>query len=334
MDYQEYLSELQKGFPADNSSKEGVNGNASLTIKVDIDAIIYCDDVLLGQFKANVVQKFPIEVGLHLITIESKNVEGVSESRKIDIKEAGNNYIFIVDDLCVKTGEAQNNLERRRIETEKRIAEIEKRLLSQITEKEKEISELKAVLKKKNEEEALLLQRRKTEREQSDKLSRQLEDKEKEVAQLKDVVSELKKELKRIQKPQEDIVCELNAKHEQALRELENMLDSKHNIIIEELNDTYKSELSERDREIASKSAELEMLTNKLKEANSLIIQLQEREAEYLSVIERMKREFEEFKKRVKMEIDERNHQIEQLQSSLAENKEERSRSVFSKIFK
>ena len=111
MDYQEYLSELQNSVLADNSSKEGVNGNSTLTIKVDIDAKIYCDGDFLELVEANVVKKIPIEVGQHLITIESENVEGVSEDREVDIKEAGKNYLLLVNGM-------KQQQEKKRLETE------------------------------------------------------------------------------------------------------------------------------------------------------------------------------------------------------------------------
>lgn len=77
-----------------------------LTVKVDIDCKIFCDGDFLDLVEANKVKKIPIEVGQHLITIESENTGGVSEDREVDIKEAGKNYLLVIKDLHEKEKEA------------------------------------------------------------------------------------------------------------------------------------------------------------------------------------------------------------------------------------
>lgn len=79
-----------------------------LTVKVDIDCKIFCDGDFLDLVEANKVKKIPIEIGQHLITIESENMEGVSEDREIHIKETGKNYLLIVKEMRIKEEEVKN----------------------------------------------------------------------------------------------------------------------------------------------------------------------------------------------------------------------------------
>ena len=85
----------------DQRSKENVSKSdmAFLIVKVDIDCKLYCDGDFLDLIEANKVKKIPIEVGQHLITIESENTEDVSEDREVSIEEAGKNYLLIVNGM-------------------------------------------------------------------------------------------------------------------------------------------------------------------------------------------------------------------------------------------
>ena len=104
-----YFEDLANSINEPNENKKSnTKSMATLTVKVDIDAKIYCDGDFLDLVEANVVKKIPIETGQHLITIESENVEGVSEDREVDVKEAGKNYLLIVKDMLVMI-QAQNN---------------------------------------------------------------------------------------------------------------------------------------------------------------------------------------------------------------------------------
>ena len=102
--------------PTENK-KNDTNPTATLTVKVDIDAKIYCDGDFLDLVEANVVKKMLIETGQHLITIESENVEGVAEDREVDIKEAGKNYLILVNGMKQKKESVQEQ-EKIRLETE------------------------------------------------------------------------------------------------------------------------------------------------------------------------------------------------------------------------
>lgn len=99
--YRDFLANIINE-PNENKIND-TNPAATLTVKVDIDAKIYCDGDFLDLVEANVVKKIPIEIGQHLITIESENTEGVSEDREVDIKEVGKNYLLIVKGIQAKT---------------------------------------------------------------------------------------------------------------------------------------------------------------------------------------------------------------------------------------
>ena len=105
-DYFETLrSSVQEPAQADTTSTKSTR-MASLTVKVDIDCKLYSDGDFLDLFEANKVKKIPIEVGQHLMTIESEHCDGVSEDHVIDAAEAGKNYLLLVNGLKQKEQDA------------------------------------------------------------------------------------------------------------------------------------------------------------------------------------------------------------------------------------
>lgn len=84
------------------NTETDVSGNAFLTVKIDIDCKLYCDGDFLDLFEANKVKKIPIEVGQHLITVESEHCNGVSEDHVIDAIEARKNYLLLVNGMKQK----------------------------------------------------------------------------------------------------------------------------------------------------------------------------------------------------------------------------------------
>ena len=105
-DYFETLrGSVQEPVQVDTTSTEST-GMATLTVKVDIDCKLYSDGDFLDLFEANKVKKIPIEVGQHLITIESEHYDGVSEDHVIDAAEAGKNYLLLVNGLKQKEQDA------------------------------------------------------------------------------------------------------------------------------------------------------------------------------------------------------------------------------------
>ena len=71
-----------------------------LTIKVDIDCKVYCDGDFLDLLEANKTKQFTIEIGPHLITIESEKYEELVEDHEIDAK--GRNNLVVVKDMKQK----------------------------------------------------------------------------------------------------------------------------------------------------------------------------------------------------------------------------------------
>ena len=63
---------------AGNTSETSGKALAFITVKVDIDCKLYCDGDFLDLFEANKVKKIPIEIGQHLMTVESEHCDGVS----------------------------------------------------------------------------------------------------------------------------------------------------------------------------------------------------------------------------------------------------------------
>ena len=144
--YFEMLADSIQG--SDQRSKESVSKSdmAFLTVKVDIDCKLYCDGDFLELIEANKVKKIPIEVGQHLITIESENVEGVSEDRELSIEESGKNHLLVIKDLHAKEEEVT------RLAEEKKLAEEQERETAELKRKEEEERQRIAAEQKKKEE--------------------------------------------------------------------------------------------------------------------------------------------------------------------------------------
>ena len=136
-DYFDSLKNSVQGSEKVEDSPTNTSGKATLTVKVDIDAKIYCDGDFLDLVEANIVKKIPIETGQHLITIESENVEGVSEDREIDIKEAGKNYLLIVKGLFLKIEENTKKQEEKK-NAEKQLLEEQKKYEDEKLQKEEQ----------------------------------------------------------------------------------------------------------------------------------------------------------------------------------------------------
>jgi len=103
-----YFEALKNSVPNSEQSTINVsNGSrqAYLTVKVDIDCKLYCDGDFLDLFEANRVKKISIEVGQHLMTIESEHCDGISEDHVVDAAEVGKNYLLLVNDLKQKEKE-------------------------------------------------------------------------------------------------------------------------------------------------------------------------------------------------------------------------------------
>ena len=145
--YFETLANSIKESNNTDNKRSSHSDTAFLTVKVDIDCKLYCDGDFLDLVEANKVKKIPIEVGQHLITIESENVEGVSEDREVSIDESGKNYLLIVKDLHAKEEEVT------RLAEEKKLAEEQKRETAELKRKEEEERQRIAAEKKRIEEE-------------------------------------------------------------------------------------------------------------------------------------------------------------------------------------
>ena len=100
--FESLKNSVQDPDQANNNKPVESSEMATLTVKVDVDCKLFCDGDFLDLFEANKVKKIPIEVGQHLITIESEHYEGVSEDQVVDASEAGKNYLLLVNDMKQK----------------------------------------------------------------------------------------------------------------------------------------------------------------------------------------------------------------------------------------
>ena len=187
-----YFETLANSIDSQNqvtNSPAAKSDSAFLTVKVDIDCKLYCDGDFLDLVEANKVKKIPIEVGQHLISIESENIEGVSEDREVSIDEVGKNYLLVVKDLHTKEEELT------RLAEEKRLAEVQERKTAELKRKEEEERQRIAAEKKIKEEEecrkAAEFKRKEEEEEQQRKKAAELKKKEEEERQR--IVAEQKK---------------------------------------------------------------------------------------------------------------------------------------------
>ena len=105
-----------------------------LTVKIDIDCKIYCDGSFLDLLEANHTKQFSIELGPHLITIESEHFGGLCEDREIDAK--GRNNLLLIRDMKLKEQEYLQKQEEEKRSNEKN-SELEK-LVHDFKEKERE----------------------------------------------------------------------------------------------------------------------------------------------------------------------------------------------------
>jgi hypothetical protein len=134
-----YFEALKNSVPNSEQSTINVsNGSrqAYLTVKVDIDCKLYCDGDFLDLFEANRVKKISIEVGQHLMTIESEHCDGVSEDHVVDAAEVGKNYLLLVNGMKEK----EQIIIQKKEETKRHDEETLK--AEKLKEQEQEVKEL------------------------------------------------------------------------------------------------------------------------------------------------------------------------------------------------
>ena len=134
-----YFEALKNSIPNSEQSTNNVsNGSrqAYLTVKVDIDCKLYCDGDFLDLFEANRVKKISIEVGQHLMTIESEHCDGVSEDHVVDAAEVGKNYLLLVNGMK----ENEQIIIQKKEETKRHDEETLK--AEKLKEQEQEVKEL------------------------------------------------------------------------------------------------------------------------------------------------------------------------------------------------
>ena len=134
-----YFEALKNSIPNSEQSTNNVsNGSrqAYLTVKVDIDCKLYCDGDFLDLFEANRVKKISIEVGQHLMTIESEHCDGVSEDHVVDAAEVGKNYLLLVNGMKEK----EQIIIQKKEETKRHDEETLK--AEKLKEQEQEVKEL------------------------------------------------------------------------------------------------------------------------------------------------------------------------------------------------
>ena len=134
-----YFEALKNSIPNSEQSANNVtngSGQAFLTVKVDIDCKLYCDGDFLDLLEANKVKKIPIEIGQHLMTVESEHCDGVSEDHVVDAAETGKNYLLLVNGLKEK----EQIIIQKKEETKRHDEEILK--AEKLKEQEQEIKEL------------------------------------------------------------------------------------------------------------------------------------------------------------------------------------------------
>lgn len=134
-----YFEALKNSIPNSEQSTNNVsNGSrqAYLTVKVDIDCKLYCDGDFLDLFEANRVKKISIEVGQHLMTIESEHCDGVSEDYVVDAAEVGKNYLLLVNGMKEK----EQIIIQKKEETKRHDEETLK--AEKLKEQEQEVKEL------------------------------------------------------------------------------------------------------------------------------------------------------------------------------------------------
>lgn len=134
-----YFEALKNSIPNSEQSTNNVsNGSrqAYLTVKVDIDCKLYCDGDFIDLFEANRVKKISIEVGQHLMTIESEHCDGVSEDHVVDAAEVGKNYLLLVNGMKEK----EQIIIQKKEETKRHDEETLK--AEKLKEQEQEVKEL------------------------------------------------------------------------------------------------------------------------------------------------------------------------------------------------
>ena len=167
--FESLKNSVQDPDQANNNKPVESSEMATLTVKVDVDCKLFCDGDFLDLFEANKVKKIPIEVGQHLITIESEHYEGVSEDQVVDASEAGKNYLLLVNDMKQKEKAllqeqeieiVKKRQEEKKIEEARKAEEQKKKQEEEVRQKEEE--RLKREEQKKLEEQQRLedLQRR------------------------------------------------------------------------------------------------------------------------------------------------------------------------------
>ena len=112
-DYFEKLANSLKetNVPQDATNKQKTdnqNQTAFVTIKVDINSLLYCDGDFLDLVEANKVKKVVIPIGQHLMTVVSEENKEISEDQLIDASELGKNYILLINGMQNKMLEAEN----------------------------------------------------------------------------------------------------------------------------------------------------------------------------------------------------------------------------------